>query len=172
MSSSSAGIVDGTGQFFWACPQAYQQVFLGDNNTIWIEAGAIVGVYGNGNTVTVNSLDNIIDQGSGTTVNVCDVAGITFDLTDAPSPGCLFTGVNDREGNRAAVRIDQAPGLLLIRSAARIREVDVFDGQGRMVLHSAGSNLDRVSIEHLRHGVHVTRIRTEDGISAHSFLLN
>lgn len=184
ISQSSAGVIDGSGGTYWVCPQAYQQVFVGDNNTLFVEDGAIIGVmgdhnaifyrsinnalglYGDSNTVSVNALSNIVDNGNENTIHVCDANGITFDLTDAPAPGCLSTGMAT-DPPTAVVRLDLSKGMLQVYTTSPLRELIIHDAQGRIAQYATGA--EAVDIAGLAPGWYFARISTGTGWSVHRF---
>lgn len=187
ISQTSDATIDGNDGTYWVCPQAYHQVFLGDNNTLFVEDGAIIGVmgnnnaifyrsnnnalglYGDNNIISVNSLENIIDNGLQNTVYVCGSNGITFDLTDAPDPGCLSTGIADDLATVQIVRIERSQNLLLVHASSVVHEVIICDAQGRIAQYASGPHAGALDIAALAPGWYVARIRTGTGSSVHRF---
>jgi hypothetical protein len=180
-------VIDASGGTFWVCPQAYQQVFMGNNNTIFVEDGAIIGLmgdhntifyrsmnnalglYGDSNTVSVNALANIVDNGNQNTIHVCDANGITFDLTDAPEQGCLSTGMATAPLTTPVVRLDLAQEMLQVYTTSPLRELIIHDAQGRIARYATGPGAGEVDIAGLAPGWYFARIGTGTGWSVHRF---
>lgn len=178
--NTSAATITADHQFFWACPQAYQQVFLGDHNTIWIEAGAIVGVlgdsstvwyrgtiplgvYGVGNIVAANAAAYVADQGTGTTIIDCSAEAISFDLSDAPLLGCTTTGLDRALPASPIIRFDASQGLLIIRPEVTDAQVTIMDVQGRLATHWMRTGADTIDLSHLPAGCYLVRVDGSSG---------
>lgn len=176
----SAATITADYQLFWACPQAYQQVFLGDHNTIWIEEGAIVGVYGDsstvwyrgtiplgvygiGNTVTANAAAYVADQGTGTTIVDCSADLIAFDLGNAPLQGCTSTGFGGALPSSHLIHYDATQDRLIISPGITVAHVTVMDVHGRLVAERMRTGADGIDLSDLPVGCYLVRVESSSG---------
>ncbi len=128
----------------------------GIGDTIWYEAGAIIACSG-------DHVDILCDE-------------IIFDYTNAPTGGCVSTGLSRVRGGHGGfiLSIDQAAEKLTLRSSAPWPEkasVTIFDPTGKVISSARPTATPFVSdITALPPGVYVLRVMVEGTSTALRFV--
>jgi hypothetical protein len=88
--------------------------------------------------------------------------GINFDTNDTTDM-CLYDATVDRYSN---VSPNPANEVLKINSSFKIREIEIHNSLGQVVLKKEGSqNIETLDVSNLQSGVYVVRIKTQRGFA-------
>jgi len=185
--NTPVGNVLGSNQTFWVCGDAFQNLFTGNNNQIYVEFGAFVSIIGNGNTVRykggfplgVFGSNNVIyataatavgDQGTGTSVNICGTGGVVFNYATAPATGCNVVGIEEELLASLTITFDAASALLLINAPdVQVEQVRVFSMGGSEVVSTRHAGTP-IALNALAAGSYVVRLDTDKGTVMRRFM--
>lgn len=181
--TASSGTLATSLAAIWICDGGYPSV-TGNYNLIYMEDGATLSLDGDSNVIytkgnnylyinpgsDVNAVihegtgANIANNGTGNTLLPCPT--VTFDYTNAPSPGCIGVGVVEQSTASAITLYPTAVTDLLqikVEGNIMLREVRLVDANGREVLRLPADGSKPVDLRALGAGSYVVNLLTDQG---------
>lgn len=189
VTTSTGGIVSGSGTTFWLCNSAFQQVFTGGNNNFYVEPLAFFNsingsnntirykgtspmiVFGSNNIIYATSATAINDQGSGNTINVCGANGVVFTYGSAPANGCSTVGIEEVNLQDLQAHYDGRSEMIIVSDPnGQLRGMRVVDMNGRALASLSKYEAMAHSTATYPEGMYVVLLDTENGTKATRFV--
>jgi hypothetical protein len=182
--AESPQFVSGSDLNYWVCPDASGTILTGDNNHIWIEAGAYVSAGGDYNTIHYRGLvtfgllgdfntcyaENdgpVQNMGQSNAVIICGMGQLAYAYDSAPAIGCGGVGVAEEAGAGSGMYPNPTSGeLTIMTQSATALQLRITDLHGRELLQRPLDRSPRSSVDvsALASGLYVAWVVTSDGV--------
>jgi len=181
---ASPQFVGGSNLNYWVCQDASETIFTGDNNHIWIEAGAYVSAGGDYNTIYYRGLvafglmgdfntcyaENdgpVQNLGQSNAVIICGAGQLAYAYDSVPANGCGVVGVAEEALAGIGVYPNPTSGeLTIVMHAAYALQLRITDLHGRELLQRSldGSPRSSVDVSALASGLYMAWVVTSNGV--------
>ena len=143
---------------------------------LYVRGPGVVGLYGDSITLIYAANVQVLDNGTGNTINVCS-APITFDYTNAPGNGCVMppSGIENNM-NLFSIHIHPNPAKDLIyienEQYLQLIEYQIYNIEGKLSQSGSFSkDNDQIDVSSQPKGVYFIRILTSKGTNVNRMLI-
>ena len=181
---ASPQFVSGSNLNYWVCQDASETILTGNNNHIWIEAGAYVSAGGDYNTIYYRGLvafglmgdfntcyaENdgpVQNLGQSNAVIICGAGQLAYTYDSAPANGCGVVGVAEEAEAWIGMYPNPTSGELTIETyAATAMQLRITDLHGRELVQRSLARSPRsvVDVSALASGLYMAWVVTSNGV--------